>query len=201
MLKLKKIAVTGGLSAGKTAVCQIFKELGAYIISADEIVHQLLSSRTPTAQQVILLLGSEILSGQTLDQSKIAAKVFTDPKLLTALEGILHPTVFDEIDKKYAQVSKEGKYTLFIAEVPLLYEANAQNRFDGVICVVADPKQCQNRFAKQMKKNYKERIQRQIPLTEKSSKADYIIENNSSFEELKNRVKTIYSQLHSEQGV
>src|SRR5580700_5876146 len=99
MLKTKKIAVTGGLAAGKTTVCQIFKELGAYVVSADEIVHQLLSPGTTVGQQVIKLLGSDIISGQELDRKKIAAKVFFQRDLLHLLEEIIHPAVFDEIER------------------------------------------------------------------------------------------------------
>ena len=85
MLKIKKVAVTGGLAAGKTTVCQLFKELGACVVSADEIVHQLLSPGTAVGQQVVSLLGSDIISDQGLDRKKIAAKVFSQPDLLLSL--------------------------------------------------------------------------------------------------------------------
>src|SRR5271157_2236178 len=107
MLKVRKIAVTGGLSAGKTTVCQLFKELGAYVISADEIVHQLLSPGTPTAQQVVNLLGSDVLQSKQLDRSKIAAIVFSQKDHLNALEAILHPAVFNEIEQRYQHVIQE----------------------------------------------------------------------------------------------
>ena len=97
MLKLKKIAITGGLSAGKTTVCQLFKECGAYVMSADEIVHRLLSPHTRIGQQVIALLGSDILSGAEIDRKKVSEKVFPYPDKLRALERIIHPAVFDEI--------------------------------------------------------------------------------------------------------
>ena len=85
MLKLKKIAVTGGLAAGKTTVCQLFKELGAYVVSADEIVHQMLSPDTVVGQQVVSLLGSDIVSGLGIDRKKIAAKVFYPPRPPTSI--------------------------------------------------------------------------------------------------------------------
>ncbi len=62
MLKLKKVAVTGGLSCGKSLVCRILQELGAYVVSADNIVHQLLSSDTNLGQEVIKLLGPRFWS-------------------------------------------------------------------------------------------------------------------------------------------
>src|SRR5262245_55950333 len=103
MLILKKVAVTGGLSCGKSSVCRIFKELGAYVVSADDIVHQLLTPQTKPGQQVIELMGSDIVVDQHIDRSKIAKKVFGNLKLLKSLEQILHPAVRHEIDKKYQQ--------------------------------------------------------------------------------------------------
>ena len=80
MLKVKKIAVTGGLSAGKTTVCQLFKNLGAYVMSADEIVHRLLSTEISIIQQVVSQFGTRVLSGDQLDRKKIADLVFSCPE-------------------------------------------------------------------------------------------------------------------------
>jgi dephospho-CoA kinase len=201
MLKLKKIAVTGGLAAGKTTVCQIFKELGAYVVSADEIVHQLLSPSTPVGQQVIHLLGPDILQNNKLDREKIAEKVFSQPNLLKALEKITHPAVFDAIEQKYQQLSFEKKFSLFIAEVPLLYESGAEGEFDGVVTVVASPTLCKARFITQSSYSadeFEKRMKRQIEPKVKAEKANYTIENNGNFETLKISVKTLYNELTRE---
>lgn len=201
MLKIKKIAVTGGLAAGKTTVCQIFKELGAYVVSADEIVHQLLSPGTDVGQQVVRLLGSDIISGQEFDRKKIAAKVFSQPDLLRALEEIIHPAVFDEIERKYQQINREKKYSLFLAEIPLLYESEGEKRFDAVISVFADPELCRKRFVQQTHQpvqEFEKRMTRQIEPKIKNDKAHYSIENNGDFEQLKTEIKTLYFQLTEE---
>ncbi len=198
MLKIKKIAVTGGLAAGKTTVCQIFKELGAYVVNADEIVHQLLSPGTAAGQQVVRLLGSDIVSDQEFDRKKIAAKVFSQPDLLRALEEIIHPAVFDEIERKYQQINREKKYSLFLAEVPLLYESEREGRFDAVISVLADPELCRKRFVQQTHQpvqEFEKRMTRQIEPTVKADKAHYSIENNGNFDQLKTKIKTLYFQL------
>jgi dephospho-CoA kinase len=198
MLKVKKIAVTGGLAAGKTTVCQIFKELGAFVVSADEIVHQLLSPGTAVGQQVISLLGSDVISGQQFDRKKIAAKVFSQPDLLSALEEIIHPAVFNEIERKYQQIAREKKYPLFVAEIPLLFEADEQRRFDAVVSVQADQELCQKRFVQQTQQpidEFEKRMTRQMTPLEKASLAQYTIDNNGDLEQLKTQVITIYSQL------
>jgi len=197
MLNLKKIAVTGGLSAGKSTVCEILKELGAYVVSADKIAHQLLSPGTAAAQQIIDLLGSDIINGNGLDRKKIAAQVFSQPDLLTALEKIIHPAVFNEIDRKYKQASKEQKYPLFVAEIPLLYESGEEENFDVVISVNASVELCRKRSTQSLNSDeeFDKRMTRQLSPEHKANKAHYVIQNNGSFEELKNEVKTLYLQL------
>ena len=193
MLKIKKIAVTGALAAGKTTVCKIFKELGAYVVSADEIVHQLLSPGTDVGQQVASLIGSDIISGNTFNRKKIAAKVFSQPDLLTALERIVHPVVFNEIEKQYQQVSQEGKCPLFVAEIPLLYETNNEGNFDGVISVLAPPNLCCERFIEQTQNSsdeFNQRMSRQMAPQGKADRAHYTIENCGTFKELKTTSKT-----------
>lgn len=201
MLKIKKTAVTGGLAAGKTTVCQIFEELGAYVVSADKIVHQLLSPGTAIGQQVVKLLGSDIISGQEFDRSKIAAKVFSQPDLLHTLEEIIHPAVFNEIERKYQQIVREKKHLLFVAEIPLLFEANGQRQFDAVISVMADKEHCKKRYVQQTQQpmdEFEKRMTRQMTPLEKASHAQYTIDNNGNLEQLKVQVKTIYSQLTEE---
>lgn len=198
MLNLKKIAVTGGLSAGKSTVCQLFKDLGAYVISADTIVHQLLSLGTTTAEQVIALLGPEIIAGDTIDRNKIATKVFSEPNLLDALEKILHPAVFDEIERRYKQASKERKYSLFVAEIPLLYEAEKETHFDQVISVEADESLCRNRSPQHTPEEFDRRMKRQLAPQIKTAKSHYAIKNNGTLEDLKKQVKTLYTQLTQE---
>lgn len=198
MLKLKKVAVTGGLSSGKTTVCRLFEELGSYVVSADAVVHQLLSPDTVVGQQVINLLGSDILNDRQLDRKKISDKVFSNPDLLKALEKILHPAVLDEIKTKYRQIEAQQKYSLFVAEIPLLYESEAEDFYDKVIAVMADPDLCRRRFKEQRQQEdleFDRRMNRQLSPLHKAAKAQIIIQNNGSIAELKRTITNIYSQL------
>ena len=122
MLKLKKIAVTGGISSGKSTFCQYLKELGAETINADTVVHRLLSPNTILGLQVIDLLGPDIVKDDRIDRSIVASKVFSDYKLLDQLEGLLHPAVFRETERLYQEAVQQA-FPLFVAEIPLLFEA------------------------------------------------------------------------------
>lgn len=198
MLVLKKVAITGGLSSGKSSVCKLLKKHGAYVVSADEIVHQLLSPQTKVGQNIVKLLGKEIVSGNQFDRAIIAKKVFTNKQTLKALEQILHPAVLEEIEKQYKQVKDLKQYALFIAEVPLLYESESEHFFDIIIAVVADEDIAKNRFFQHTKKEaseFDQRMAHQISPQQKAAKADYTIVNNGNFPELEKQVETLYSKL------
>lgn len=197
MLNLKKVAVTGGLSCGKSSVCRIFKELGAYVVSADEIVHRLLSPKTNVGQQVVQLIGSDIVTQDQIDRSKIAKKVFNNPELLNSLEQILHPVVSDEIEKLYQYVCQHEAPTLFLVEIPLLFESHS-GIYDYTIAVVADEKSCQERFMQSTgygKEEYNKRMSRQLSPKEKARRADIVIDNNGSLEQLRSKIIEVHNKL------
>ena len=198
MLKLRVVAVTGGVSSGKTSVCRIFKQLGAKVISADEIVHKLLTPQNPVGQQVIALLGKEIVKGEQLNRSKIAAKVFGNPLLLTALENILHPAVRARIAEEIQKEQSLGVTPLLVVEIPLLYEGGFTSDYDVTIAVVADDKECQTRFTKatgNSPEDYKQRMARQMDPKEKALRADCVIENNGTLEDLFEQTASLYNKL------
>lgn len=199
MLKLRRVAVTGGLSCGKSSVCRFFKKFGSYTVSADEIVHQLLSPATNIGQNIITLFGNDIVINNQIDRSKIAQKVFNQPPLLYSLEQILHPAVQEEIEKIYEQVENKGNVKLFVVEVPLLFEAGIEDFYDAIITVVADPLISQERFQNATGyevDEYIKRSKRQMPLNEKAKRSDYIIENNGSLKELEDKTKNLMNILY-----
>jgi len=198
MLKLKKIAVTGGLSSGKSSVCRFFKGLGAYVISADAVVHQLLSPETGPGKKVIHLLGQEIIVDRQIDRSKVAQKVFNHPPLLKSLEKILHPAVWDEIEKCYQTACLANIYSLFIAEIPLLFEAARAGDYETTIAVLADPAVSRQRFVTATNLDaeaYEKRSAHQLSPILKAQKADYVIINNGKLADLQETVNVIYDQL------
>lgn len=198
MLNLKVVAVTGGVSSGKTSVCHIFKQLGAKVISADEIVHKLLTPQNSTGQQVIALLGEDIVQGGQIDRSKIANKVFKNPQLLTELEQLLHPVVREKVAEVIQKEKSQGNSSLLVVEIPLLFEGKFNTNYDAIIAVIADEEKCEYRFEKGEKNppgEYKRRMSRQMDPREKANKADYIIENNGSLEDLFLATKAVYNKL------
>lgn len=191
MLKSNKVAITGGLSCGKSSVCRFLKEFGAYVISSDDIVHHLLSSNTSLVQEVIKLLGTDILINQEISRTVVAQKVFQNVSLLQALEQILHPAVYDEINNEYQKQMKNKHHSpLFIAEVPLLFESHGESHFDCTVAVLADVKLCRDRFIHAKFRGaaeYSRRMNRQLPNSEKAKRADFVLVNNGTLSDLKQK--------------
>ncbi|MEX1012871.1 MAG: dephospho-CoA kinase [Waddliaceae bacterium] len=197
MLKLNKVAVTGGLASGKTTVCRILKDLGAYVVSTDLIVHHLLTSDSDVRKKVIDLLGPEIMVDKQIDRSRISRLVFNHPRKLRELEEILHPIVLKEINKEFEK-AKEASAPLFVVEIPLLYEVGWEELFDYTITVTASDENSWERFRKESgyeRDEFDNRMRRQLSPALKAKKSDVIVKNDGSIEELNNQVKKTYQQL------
>lgn len=194
MLILKKVAVTGGLSCGKSSVCRLFKDLGAHVCSADEIVHQLLSPETHLGQEVIKLIGIDIVVDNRIDRNAIAKKVFDQPKLLKSLEKLLHPAVYNAIENQFQKLKSEGKKGLFVIEIPLLFESESPTPYDATIAVVAPEALCIERFGKG-EEGYRKRMSQQLNPQEKARRANFVIHNDGTLESLRSVVEHIYHQL------
>lgn len=195
---VKKVAITGGLSSGKSSVCLFFKELGAHVVSADEIVHQLLSVKRDLGQQVIALLGEDIVVNGEIDRTMIAKKVFRNRALLRSLEHLIHPAVLSEIEKEYQEINNQGKSLLFVAEIPLLFEIDQEKKFDAIIAVWADQKRCQERFMAATglgADEYDRRMANQMPPDEKARRADFVIKNTGSKELMQKAAANLFMQL------
>ena len=199
MLTLKKVAVTGGLSCGKSSVCRFFKKFGAHVVSADEIVHRLLTPGTIPGQNVIRLIGDDIIVNNQISRAKIAEKVFNNQALLNSLEKILHPAVQDEVRKLYEAVKNDKSTNLFVAEIPLLFESGDTDFYDATVTVVADKNHALKRFVDKTgysQSEFEKRAARQLPINEKALKADYVIVNDGSLSDLELETKKLMNILN-----
>jgi dephospho-CoA kinase len=206
MLKSRRVAITGGLSSGKSSVCRFFNELGAKVVSADQIVHTLLNPNTELGHQIIELLGNNIVidSGPSkgqFDRKKIAESVFQKPEKLKKLESLLHPAVRVRILEEAQLAEQDPSIPLFVAEIPLFFESGNHNEdYEGFIpiVVIADENECQKRFVEKTKEppeEFARRMKQQMSPKEKARNATYIIYNQGTLQDLKIQVEGIFKQL------
>lgn len=203
MLKLKKVAVTGGLGSGKSSVCRLLHELGAYTISADEIVHRLLSPSNEFGKRIIEIFGQDIVKDEIFDRKRIAELAFSDRTKLQKLEAILHPAVVREIQQQYQNLLTHNPPSLFVAEIPLLFETSSEGFFDDVVVVVCPEPVASHRFSHmpgQSEQQYLLRSSRLMPIEEKIERANFVIYNDGSMQKLKKQVRTLFDLLTTPNG-
>lgn len=193
MLKLRKIAITGGIASGKSTVCRVFQEHGAYIVDSDALTHDLLS-KNDIIKKIITIFGSEVLENKKINKKKLANIAFDNPKKLKLLENLIHPYVFEEIDKQYEKAKKENKYKFFVVEIPLLFETHKEKEFDYIITIETEEKKAKDRMILSLE-DYKKRKKRLLSINEKIKQSDFVIHNTKDIDYLEQEVEKIILKL------
>jgi dephospho-CoA kinase len=176
------VAITGGIGAGKSAALAAFRRHGAATVSSDEIVHHLLATDDDVRAALVDRLGSQILGrDQRPDRSAIARIVFRDPDALAFLEGVLHPLVSHEYLAWRDQLAAlDDPPQVCVTEVPLLFEAGAEERFDRVVVITAPKRLRETRRGIPLD----DREARLLPDREKVRRADFHYRNVGTEAEL-----------------
>jgi len=195
---LIKIAITGGAGSGKSVVARMFQELGAAVLDADEIAHRVVEVGAPAWQELKQAFGPEFfLEDGELNRPLMARRVFADPQARLRLNEIVHPHVAREIRERLADLQRRG-VTMVLVEVPLLFEAGLAGGYDRVIVVDADPQEQIQRLQTRDQRSEAEIqgiIDAQMPLKDKVSRADYVVDNRGPVEETRRQVQTIWENL------
>lgn len=191
-----KVGLTGSIGTGKSTVLKIFKDLGAYVIDADEIVHSLYK-RKDIQEKVKSEFGDVFNEDNSLNRKKVAEIIFNNPEKKKILESIIHPEVRKEINNKIRDIENKDKNAIVIVEIPLLIETGQYKEYDTVV-VVYSPKNLQlDRLLKKglSKEEALKRINSQMDIEEKLKYADFVINNSSSIEDLKKEVIKTFNNL------
>ena len=184
-----KIAITGNIASGKSQVEKILSKQFK-VFDTDKIAHEKLYSLKE-------FYGYNVFTNGIIDREKLGKLVFNNPELKTKLEIIIHPLVKEEILKIFAENKNEN--VIFIS-VPLLFETDFYKLFDKILFVAADENIRLERLQKRnnlSKEDALLRINAQIPQEEKIKKSDYVIENNTTIDNLEKEVLIFIRKLHS----
>ena len=190
---IRKIAVTGGLAAGKSTFSDLLGEVGAFVIKTDEIVHHLLSSDSNTIREVTAAFGDDIRLFDKVDRKKLAYIVFDNQKNLKLLEEILHPRVKKELEKAYENRKKEGKTNPFVVEVPLLFESHLDSWFDLIIYIKTPIELAKKRFIEKgfSETDFSNRNRRFLKEEEKMQRSHIVIDGSLPISTLKEKAEQL----------
>ena len=182
------VAVTGGIGSGKSRVARVFESLGAHVIDADRLAHEVLAEETTLATIEEEFPGVRAPDG-SLDRAALADRVFTDPAARERLNAIVHPAVRGRIDKALAQLAANGsdaasplpgKRPLVLLDIPLLETSPYRDRADVVLFIDAPERDRLRRVIETRGWSAEELARReasQAPLAEKRRSAHHILPN------------------------
>jgi dephospho-CoA kinase len=187
------VALTGGIGAGKSEVLRAFAELGAATLSSDEVVHELLRSNEEVRAKLEARFGREILTpAGEIDRRMLGQRVFTHPEDLDYLESVLHPLVIAEQRRFRDRLAASLDLPpVCVIEVPLLYEARGEGRFDRVIVITAPAELRRARAGTRID----EREERLISEDDKVRRADFVFRNVGTLDELRAFAAGVWNEL------
>jgi dephospho-CoA kinase len=197
-----RVGLTGGVACGKSTVAKMFADLGAEIVDADAIAHELYRPGQEVLQELVRHFGREILKPDgELDRAKLATLVF-DGGRVEELNKIVHPAVIRQQDQWMRSLGDKDPYAVAIVEAALIFEAGVKDHFDRIMVVTCKPAQKIARFAQRTgmsadaaSSDVERRNKAQMPDKEKAQRADFVIDNSGSVEETHHQVQRIYSEL------
>ncbi|MCC2928143.1 dephospho-CoA kinase [Bacillus sp. LBG-1-113] len=190
------IGLTGGIASGKSTVANMLIDKGITVIDADIIAKQAVEKGMPAYLQIIDEFGEDILlENGDIDRRKLGALVFTNEQKRLALNSIVHPAVREEMLKRRDE-SIANQETFVVLDIPLLFESKLESLVDKIIVVSVTKELQLERLIKRNQLTEEEalsRIRSQMPLEEKVSRADNVIDNSGTLEETKQQLEEILS--------
>lgn len=193
---LPVIGLLGGIAAGKTTVAKMFEELGAKVVSADEIAHAVLNE-PDTRQRVVGRWGREVLEARgRVSRTALAKRVFGDAQETAALEAITHPAIVARMRQQVAAAQRAPDALAVVVDAPLLLET-ALDSLCGVLVFIECPRSIRARRSSERGWDLDELARRerhQAPLETKRERADYVIRNNVSLENTREQVEQLWHE-------
>ncbi|HEY8483220.1 MAG TPA: dephospho-CoA kinase [Longimicrobiales bacterium] len=198
-----RVGLTGNIASGKSTVAEVWRRLGARVIDADELARRAVEPGTPGLERVVREFGPEVLDERgRLDRAALRRIVFRDPEARRRLEAIVHPEVRRLRAEEEARARAEG-VRILVHDIPLLFELGMEKEFDVVVLVDARPELRLERLVRERglsEEEARRMIEAQMPSEAKRPKADLVIENEGTREELEAKAKEAWRELERRAG-
>jgi dephospho-CoA kinase len=215
-----KVGLTGGIASGKSVVGEMLVALGAHLVQADRIAHQLMLPGQPVYNEVVRHFGGAILDpdlrvnraklaeaafGSAVSAAESKAEPSTLPSRIEELNRIVHPAVIRSQEEWMEEMGRQDPHAVAIVEAALIIEAGAAKRFDRLIVVTCSDEQRIARYAARHKleldaarKEVERRMAAQLPEAEKIKAADQVIDNSGSLDQTREEVRKVWPHLRAE---
>ncbi len=201
-----RIGLTGGIASGKSLVTGMLRELGAAVIDADQIAHDVLAPGGPAYAEVVEVFGSAVVRPDgAIDRKALAARIFTDAAARRQLNALTHPHIRRRIVEEAARLAETPGVEVIVLDIPLLLETTDGRDLGlaGIIVVYADE---DVRLARLVARDglsaadARARLRSQMPLREKLVFADWTIDNNGSLAATRRQVEQVWEEVRKDQG-
>jgi dephospho-CoA kinase len=192
------IGLTGNIASGKSTVAHLFAARGATIVDADALSRRAVEPGTPALRSIVARWGTGVLSPDgSLDRAALRHVVFDRPDELEALNAIVHPEVGRLRDEEIAEASARGDRVV-VCDIPLLFERRLADSFTRIVLVDAPRPIRLERLMRDRGLSQEEAVQMiaaQMPAELKRARADFVIENAGTREQLADRVREVWDAI------
>jgi dephospho-CoA kinase len=195
---MRLIGLTGNIASGKSLVADLFAERGATIIDADVLAREAVMKGSPALDSIVARWGRSVLDAEgNLDRAALRHRVFEDQSELDALNAIVHPEVSRRRSEEVAAARARGDQVI-VCVIPLLFERHLADDFDTIVLVDAPRSVRLERIVRDRGLDEAEAmkmIASQMPADLKRARADFVIENAGSREELEAEVDRVWQEI------
>jgi dephospho-CoA kinase len=194
-----KVGLTGSIAVGKSYVLEVLRELGAYVLDADQTAREVVARGSKGLATIAEKFGSGVLTeAGELDRAKMGAIVFADEEKRLLLNSIVHPLVFEAQNAWLAEKERENPRGVAVIDAALMIESGGYKRFTKLIVVWCQPEIQLQRLM--LRNNLSEaearkRIAAQMPQEEKKRYADFTIDTSDGFENTRKRTIELFERL------
>lgn len=192
------VGLTGGIGSGKSTVSELLAERGAVIVDADAIVREIQEPGSPVLHELVEQFGPTVLdSDGALDRQAVANIVFTDPEALKKLNSIVHPAVGAEMNKRV--LAQRVTSNVVVLDIPLLTENPREGLQGRIVVDVPEDVQIQRlvEFRGFTEDDARARMSRQATRDDRLAKADFVVDNSGTREDLNVQVEKLWTWLTS----
>jgi dephospho-CoA kinase len=194
--------LTGGIASGKTTVARMFSELGALVLDADEAARAVVEPGASGWRKLREVLGDDYFDHQgLLDRAKLRRQIVSDPECRARINRLLHPEIARHLEKGWTRCRESEPDRPILFDIPLLFEARTESRFDVVVLVYVPASVQVERLMSRdhlSREEAEATLKMQLPIDDKKARSDWVIDNGGSLDQTSRQVRELWERFKRE---